>query len=74
MRGTAVNGSDYTLTGILGQVTIGAGQNSATVTLRSIADQVKEKNETAVMVLVSGSGYKIPKRGAKATLTIWNGP
>jgi hypothetical protein len=74
MRGSAINGSDYTLDGTPGQVTIAAGQNSATVTLHSIADHVGEKNETAVMALSSGSGYKLPKRGAKATLTILNGP
>jgi hypothetical protein len=74
MRGTAINGTDYTLSGTPGQVTIGAGQNSATVTLHAIADHIPEKNETAVMALASGSGYKIPRRGAKATLTIINGP
>jgi hypothetical protein len=74
MRGSSINGTDYTLTGSPGQVTIGAGQNSATLTLHSIADHVREKNETAVMALASGSGYKIPKRVAKATLTILNGP
>jgi hypothetical protein len=74
MRGTAINGIDYTLSGTPGQVTIGNGQNSATVTLHAIADHVREKNETAVAALVSGSGYKIPKLRAKATLTIVNGP
>jgi len=74
MRGTAQNGIDYALDGTPAQVTIGAGQNSATVTLHSIADHVKERNETAVMALASGSGYKVPKSGAKATLTILNGP
>ena len=74
MRGTAINGIDYTLSGTPGQVTIGAGQNSATVTLHAIADHVRETNETAVTALGSGSGYKIPKHGAKATLTILNGP
>ena len=74
MRGSATNAVDYTLDGTAGQVTIAAGQNSATVTLHSIADHVNERNETAVMALSSGSGYKIPKRGAKATLTILNGP
>jgi len=73
MRGTALNGVDYILDETAGQVTIGAGQSSATVTLHAIADHVKERNETAVMALVSGSGYKLPKRGAKATLTILNG-
>jgi hypothetical protein len=74
MRGTALNGTDYTLNGSSGQVTIAAGQSSAAVTLHSIADHVKERNETAVMALATGSGYKIPRRGAKATLTIINGP
>ena len=74
MRGSALNGTDYTLSGTPGEVTIDAGQNSATVILHSIADQVREKNETAVAALASGSGYKIPRRGAKATLTIVNGP
>ena len=73
MRGTALNGIDYTLSGTQGQVTIGAGQNSATITLHSIAGRVSGKNETAIMVLNSGVGYKIPKRGAEATLTILNG-
>ena len=73
MRGTAVNGTDYTLDGTAGQVTIPGGQTSATVTLHSIADNVKEKNETAIMVPSSGGGYKLPKHGTKATLTIING-
>ena len=74
MRGNATNGGDYRLSGTPGQVTIAAGQNSATATLHTIADQIREKNETAVMALASGSGYKIPKHGAKTTLTILNGP
>ena len=73
MRGTALNGADYTLSGTSGQVTITAGQNSATVTLHSIADHVKERSETAIMVPGNGVGYKLPKRGTKATLTILNG-
>ena len=74
MRGTAINGTDYTLSGSPDQVTINAGQNSATVVLHSIADHVKERNETAVLVPSTGVGYKLPKRGAKASLTIINGP
>ena len=74
MRGTAINGTDYTLDGTSGQVTFAAGTNSATVTLHSVADHVKERNETAIMVPSSGVGYKLPKHGTKATLTIQNGP
>lgn len=74
MRGTALNGTDYTLNGTSGQVAINAGQNSATVTIHSIADHVKERNETAIMAVSAGSGYELPKRGTKTTLTILNGP
>ena len=74
MRGTALNGVDYTLGGTAGQVMIASGTNSATITLHSIADHVKERNETAIMAVTSGSGYKLPRRGTKATLTILNGP
>jgi hypothetical protein len=73
MRGTATNGIDYTLDGTAGQVTIAAGQSSATVTLHAIADHLKERNETAIMAVISGPDYNLPKRGAKATLTIING-
>ena len=73
MRGTAVNGTDYTLDSA-GQVTINPGTNSATVTLHSIADHVKERNETAILVPSSGVGYKLPKHGTRATLTIINAP
>jgi len=73
MGGRAQNGIDYTLSDTSGLVTIAAGQSSVTVLLRAIADHIKEKKETAVMTLHSGSGYKIPKR-AKTTLTIVNAP
>ncbi len=69
MRGTARQGNDYTLTGTAGQITIPAGQSSATIVLQAVADQVKEKTETAIMVLVRGAGYKLPKH-AKATVKI----
>ena len=74
VRGTAIDGSDYMLDGTPGQVTIDVGQSLATVALHSIADHVKERNETVIMTLSTGAGYKLPKRGAKATLTIINGP
>jgi hypothetical protein len=75
MRGSAWKGHDYTLSGTPGQVTIATGQSSATVVLQSVADRITERNETAVMALVSTSGgYKLPKSGAKSTLMILNGP
>jgi hypothetical protein len=73
MRGKALQGSDYTLTGIPGQVTILAGQSSATVMLHAVADHVKETSQTVTMRLTDGIGYKLPKR-RKAPLTILNEP
>jgi hypothetical protein len=73
MRGSAQTGRDYTLSGNPGSITIPAGQSFATISLHAIADHVKERNETAIMALVSGSGYKLSGQ-ANATLTIVNGP
>jgi hypothetical protein len=73
MRGTARQGNDYNWDGTPGQVTIPAGQSSATIVLHTVADHVKEKSETATMILTNGTGYKLPRR-AKATLTIVNAP
>ncbi|MEY2480746.1 MAG: hypothetical protein QOI04_1673 [Verrucomicrobiota bacterium] len=73
MSGKAQNGSDYTLSGSFGRVTIAAGQSSATVLLHAIADHVREQNESATMMLANGSGYELPWR-ANATITIVNSP
>jgi hypothetical protein len=56
MLGTASNGIDYALSGTAGQVTIPAGQNSATITLHSIVDHMKEGSETATLVPISSAG------------------
>jgi hypothetical protein len=73
MAGTAELGADYTLSNNSGHLTIPAGESSATVVLHAIADQTKEKKETAAMTLVKGTGYKVPKR-PKAVVTIVDGP
>jgi hypothetical protein len=41
--------------------------------LHAIADHVRERNESVIMTLSNGIGYKIPRR-AKATLIIVDGP
>lgn len=81
MSGKATLGSDYTLSGTPGQVTISGGQTSATVTLTALTDSVKEKSETAIMTLQPGSGYNLPGSGKNpkkvkppsATVTILDG-
>jgi len=45
------------VSGAAGQITIPAGQISGSATLSAIADGIKEKKETAIMTLQSGSGY-----------------
>src|ERR1044071_6991877 len=73
MSGTATNGTDYKLSGTANQVTIGAGQSSATVTLKSKADHVTEGTETTIMTLQPGSGYKVG-RNSQATVSILDSP
>jgi hypothetical protein len=53
LSGNAVLGSDYTLSGTLGEVTIPAGESSATVLLRAR----KNTNKTVNVNLVDGPGY-----------------
>jgi hypothetical protein len=53
MSGSASLGSDYTLSGTPGQVTIPAGQSSARVILRAR----KKVNKAATMTLTNGPGY-----------------
>jgi len=65
MGGKASEGSDYTLSTAGHQVTIPAGQTSGSVTLSALIDSKKEKKETAVMTLQSGSGYEFAKTGKR---------
>jgi hypothetical protein len=77
MRGRALLGSDYTLSGTPGQATIPAGQSSASIILNALTDNIHEKNERAIMTLSPGSGYQLPrrnKRAKKATIRISNAP
>ena len=69
--GVATLGSDYTLSGTVGQVTIPAGQTSASFTLTSLADpdENAEKGETAIMTLKSSPNYAVGTPGS-ATVTI----
>jgi hypothetical protein len=53
MSGSARLGTDYTLSGILGQVTIPAGEFSASVILHARTNV----NRTATMTLIPGPGY-----------------
>ena len=72
MNGKVQLGVDYTLSGTPGQVTIPAGQASATVTLHALTDSLKEKPEKTNLTLVSGTGYKVGKNHKHARVTILN--
>jgi len=69
MSGTAKLGSDYTLSGTPGKVTIPGGQASGTVTLNAASNKALKKKKTAIMTLQSGAGYKLGK-SITATVTI----
>ena len=70
MSGKAMQGSDYTLSGTPGQITIPAGQTSASVTLHAVSDHIREGSEPATMTLNPGSGYAIAPTHNTATITI----
>jgi PKD domain/Divergent InlB B-repeat domain/Fibronectin type III domain len=69
-RGTGT-GADYNLGGTFGQVTIPAGQSSATVTLTSNQDSDEgnepKQGETAIMTLAPGPSYSI---GSPSSATV----
>jgi type VI protein secretion system component Hcp len=74
MSGKATFGVDYSLSGGFGQtgqIIIPLGSDTASITLTSAADQVREKNETAKMALQRGTGYKLSKP-KKAKVKIQN--
>jgi hypothetical protein len=74
MGGKATLGSDYTLSGPADRVVIPAGQTSATVVLSSIADHLKEKKESAKIILAPGSGYTLNKNHKSAIVQLMAGP
>ena len=65
MSGKASLGSDYTLSGTPGQVTIPAGQAFGSITLHALTNTAAKKKETASMTLQPGSGYQFPSSGKK---------
>jgi hypothetical protein len=67
MSGNAILGMDYTLSGTANQVTITAGQTSATVTLTASTPKTKGR-EKAIMILAPGSGYQLPSGGKSHTV------
>lgn len=71
MSGQAILGTDYTLSGTPGKVTIPAGQSSATVTMHSMEenDERREGKEAATMTLSKGAGYKLLNNTATVTMT-----
>jgi hypothetical protein len=61
MKGRAKLGTDFILSGPSLQVTIPAGQASATVTLHSLEDNGPKEHveELTTMVLQKGAGYRL---------------
>lgn len=76
VTGKGTLGTDFTLSGIPGQVVIPAGQTSVMITLHALLDTVTEKNESAKIKLSKGVDYKLPKGsgGKSVTIKITNVP
>jgi hypothetical protein len=74
MSGGATLGSDYTLSGTPGQVTIPAGQSSGQVTLTALIDHVSEKTQRAIMNLSAAVNYTLQNGSSSATVSISDAP
>ena len=70
LGGTAVRGTDYTITGA-GTVNVGAGASSVDIPVVIIDDSVGEYDETIILTLTSGTGYTVGSNNVY-TLTIEN--
>ena len=68
--GTAMVGSDYTLTS--GTLTFAPGENKKTVSVPIADDTVEDSGETLTLVLSNASGAGFASFGREAVGTIWN--
>jgi hypothetical protein len=69
MGGKAILGSDYTLSGTIGEADIPAGSSLTTVTLHAVPNVPTRRGEKAVLSLSAGAGYQIIKPN-RATVNI----
>lgn len=70
LSGTARRPADYSLSNNTGQVVIPAGSTSANVVVHALTDQVRDRNETVIMTLSNGAGFKLSSNKKKATIKI----
>jgi len=74
LSGKAKVGTDYSVSGTVGQVVIPTGQKSANIVVTAFNDILKESSEKVNITLTTGSGYTLPKgKGQKkAAILIQN--
>jgi hypothetical protein len=72
MSGVATLSDDYTMSGTAGQVTIPAGQSSATVTLTAKQGATSSSNEEAKMSLQQAPGYRLGTNSDASVLILRN--
>jgi Calx-beta domain/Domain of unknown function (DUF4114) len=68
LSGRATAGVDYA--NVTGSVTFLAGQNTATVTISPIADNIPEGIESVILTIDEGIGYNLSDRSKQARITI----
>jgi hypothetical protein len=74
MKGKAVLGTHYTLSGVKGQIRIPTGQSSASVSLTALKTNLAQGRKTARMLIIAGTDYKVSSRGRRANVIIANVP
>jgi hypothetical protein len=74
LSGTALLNTHFAICGEPGTITIPAGATTATARLTAIANDLNLGTESVTISLTPNSAYKLPKKGAKATVNITNVP
>ena len=74
LSGTALVNNHFVLCGDPGVITIPKGATSATARLSAIANDLNLGTESVTITVSPSSAYKLPKKGAKATIAITNVP
>jgi hypothetical protein len=74
LSGTALLNNHFVVCGDPGTITIPKGATSATTRLTAIANDLNLGAESVTISLSPSSAYKLPRKGAKATINITNVP
>ena len=68
--GTAIGGVDYATTNLIGRASFLAGQDTTTIFVRGLEDNIIEPPETVTISLIATNGYMVDINWSNATLSV----